>query len=97
MGGGRYELYPGVFELMGIQLLNENDMGISYQFYNYTTSSYIGEKGNASDVVGSAGTGSPAFAILECTVDTQIGLRCTNDSATVTATEGNWLKIVQIS
>jgi len=97
MGGGKYELYPGVYELMGVQLLNENDAGISYQFYNYTTSSYIGEKGNAADVIGSAGTGSPAFSILECTVDTQIGLRCTNDSATVTATEGNWLKIVQIS
>ena len=97
MGGGRYELYPGVYELMGVQLLNENDAGISYQFYNYTTSSYIGEKGNAADVVGSAGTGSPAFAILECTVDTQIGLRCSNDSATVTATEGNWIKIKQIS
>ena len=94
---GSYTLYPGVYELMGVQLLNENDAGISYQFYNYTTSSYIGEKGNAADVVGSAGTGSPAFAILVCTVDTQIGLRCSNDSATVTSTEGNWLKIKQIS
>jgi len=97
MGGGRYELYPGNYELMGVQLLNQNDAGISYQFYNYTTFSYIGEQGNAADVIGSAGTGSPAFAILECTVDTQIGLRCSNDSATVTATEGSWLKIRQIS
>ena len=97
MGGGRYELYAGVYELMGVQTLNENEAGISFQFYNYSTSSYIGEKGNAADVLGSAGTASPAFAILECTVDTQIGLRCSNDSATVTATEGNWLKIKQIS
>jgi len=96
-GNGQYTLYAGVYELMGVQLLNQNDMGISYQFYNYTTASYMGEQGNAADVSGSAGTGSPAFAILECTVDTQIGLRCSNDSATVTATEGNWLKIKQIS
>jgi len=96
-GNGQYTLYPGVYELMGVQLLNENDAGISYQFYNYTTSSYTGEQGNNADVAGSAGTGSPAFAILECTVDTQIGLRCTNDSATVTASLGNWLKIRQIS
>lgn len=97
MGGGRYELYAGNYILEGVQLLNQNDAGISYQFYNYTTSSYIGEKGNAADVAGSAGTGSPAFAMLECTVDTQIGLRCSNDSATTTAAEGNWLKIQQIS
>ena len=98
VGGGRYTLYGGaVYELMGVQVLSENDSGISYQFYNYTTASYIGEKGNAADVIGSAGTGTPAFAILKCDVDTDIGLRCTNDSATVTATEGNWLRIVQLS
>ena len=97
MGGGRYELYEGVYELQGVQTINVNGEGISYQFYNYSTSSYIGEKGNDSDVVGSASVGSPAFAILECTSPQQIGLRCSNDSATLTATEGNWLKIVQLA
>ena len=97
MGGGRYELYPGVYELMGVQLISDNDAGMTFQFYNYTTSSYIGEKGSASDVLGSSGVSSTTFAILECTIDTQIGLRCLSDSTVLTDTTGNWLKIVQIA
>lgn len=97
VGNGQYELYAGVYEIEAVQVISENEAGIGFQVYNYTTSSYIGDIGNASDVIGSAGVASPCFALLVCTVDTTIGIRCVNDSSTNTAIEGNWLRIRQLA